>query len=519
MNYDALFLSVPWTEPIPAVAPVLLSACLKQDNLKAKGIDLSLHFYKEFHKKEYWAELKTKLQIGWVENNKLPRRAVIDILKWIKRYVLNLKKKYNPRWLGLSIFTSESVDFSYMLIYTIRRYWPEVMIAVGGKGTEVEVMYGSKKKHYQQYIDTGLADLAVVNDCEHIISKLIKENAKGVVIASGQTQTELDQSPVPIWDDYDLNAYTDYYDESMGNEPYMAITASKGCVRKCTFCDVEKYWPTYLYRDPTKVAEEIITGYKKTGIKTFAFTDNLINGSVSHYYKLNEILAKEIPGEIKYYGNAIFRGKQHMSEEHFEIAARAGCRGWAIGVESGSEKVRFDMRKKVTDEDTDWTVEMLAKYKIHQKWLMIVGYPTETEKDFQLTLDFLKKWAHLGKQGMVSVSFTPTFMLLDGSPLMGNRKLVHDMGLEHNIGSPWGQKFWTSTVNTSNTFPVRYDRWQRAKNLLEDLGYSWPELIPKDVWTKELDEMMKIYNVKKDKIEKELNESAKRTKTIPIFQN
>ena len=517
MPYDALFLSVPYTEPVPSVAPVLLSACLKRDNLTARGIDFGLHFYEEFYKKEYWPELKGQLITGWLQNNRIPRRAVIDMLKWTKRYVLDLKERYNPRWLGLSIFTLESIDFSYILIYTIRRYWPEVLIAVGGKGVE-STEFKTGKNHYDQYIDMGLADLAVVGDCEHIIGKLIKEDATGIVVAPPQKKEDLDRNPIPNWEEYDLRIYNNYYD-SLVSEPYMAITGSKGCIRDCTFCDVGSFWPKYIYRDPKLVANEIISGYRKTGIKAFQFTDNLVNGSVSHYRKMNEILAREIPNEIRYQGYAIFRGKQHMPEEDFELAARAGCGSWAIGVEGGSEKVRFDMRKKVTDEDTDYSAEMLAKYGIHQKWLMMVGYPTETEADFEMTLDLLRRWAHVGKKGGISVSFTPTFMLLHNSPLMQNTKLVHELGLSHNVRSVWGQKFWTSTANPDNIFPVRYDRWKRAVTLSEELGYPWVESNPKDLWYKELDELMKIYNSKKDEIEKELYESAKRTKIIPILQH
>ena len=84
MQYDAIFLSVPYTEPVPMVAPVLLSACIEKDGLKGKGIDFGLSFYQQFHNKPYWPILKSQLQLGWLEHTRLPKRAIIDILKFNK---------------------------------------------------------------------------------------------------------------------------------------------------------------------------------------------------------------------------------------------------------------------------------------------------------------------------------------------------------------------------------------------------------------------------------------------------
>lgn len=517
MQYDAIFLSVPYTEPVPMVAPVLLSACIEKDGLKGKGIDFGLSFYQQFHNKPYWPILKSQLITGWLENTRLPKRAIIDILKFNKKTVLDIEEKYNPKWIGLSIFTLESIDYSQILIYSIRRYLPNVKIIVGGKGSE-STEPQSGKRHYERYINSGQADLAVVGDCEHIIGKLLKEDAKGVIIAPSQTKEDLDNTPIPNWEHYDLHVYNDYY-KSLQDEPYMAISSSKGCIRDCTFCDVGSFWPKYIYRNPELVANEIITAYKKTGIRRFQFTDNLINGSTSHYHQVNQILADNIPNTIGYSGYAIFRNKNHMPEEEFELASRAGCKEWAIGVEGGSEKVRFDMRKKVTDEDTDWSIEMLDKYDIEQKWLMMVGYPTETEKDFQLTLDLMSRWAHIGRKGKISISITPTFMLLHNSPLMQDKRLVNELGLEHNVRDVWGQKLWTSTTNPENTFPVRLDRWRRAIDLQEQLGYKWAETSPKELWIKELNELLELYKIKESNIIESLANAHKRKRTIPIFEN
>jgi len=523
-SLDAVILSVPYNEALPMVAPVLLSACLNQGGVSAKGIDLNLVFYEYFSKKNYFTELKNQLVIGYIQKQKFPIRAVIDILKFNKKFLLDIKKKYNPKWIGLSIFSQQSIDFSYILIYSIRKYLPGVKIVIGGKGSEL-VCSIRKKRHSEIYIEHGLAELAVVGDCEHTIADMLKKNQTGVVINPQQSKEDLDNIPLPNWDEYDLKKYIEL-SNYMEQEPYMAISASKGCIRTCTFCDVGNFWPKYIYRDPYKVANEMITAYKKTGIRTFVFTDNLINGSVSNYRKINETLVKELPpGTLSYGGYAIFRDRKYMEADDFSLAKQAGCRWWAIGVESGSERLRFDQGKKITDEDLDWSVKHLAKNNIEQRWLMMVGYPSETDEDFKLTIELFKKYAYLGRQGHIKISITPTFMLLKNSPLMENKKIQEELGLAHNLQNPWADKFWTSTKNIENTFPVRLYRWKTLVKTMFDLGYPWNPAGDLDGWHKELDELEKVYNElsaadpKFDfKFDVAYNESKTKNKFIPISQ-
>lgn len=497
---DIAILSVPYTDPLPMVAPVLLSACLNKKNIRAKGFDFSIEFYKQFSKKSYWIDLKHALTIGQIGGNRLPRRCVVDILKFNKTFLLDLKQNHNPTWIGLSIFTSESINYSYLLIYSIRKYLPNVKIVIGGKGAEVVCSFRNKP-HYQLFIDNQAADLAVVGDCEHTIASAIKENASGIYKSRPQTKEDLDEAPIPNWDEYDLKQYIEF-SHTMVAEPYMAITASKGCVRKCTFCDVADFWPKYIYRNPETVANEIITAYQKTGIKRFQFTDNLINGSVTHYRTINQILADKIPNEISYGGYAIFRNKDSMPAEDFELAKRAGCKTWVIGIESGSERVRFELGKKITDEDLDWSTVNLAKQEIEQFWLFIVGYPTETDEDFELSLELLRKYAYLGRKGLIKPSVTPTFMLLKNSPIMQNDQLREELGLSHNIGFEWSDRFWTSTKNEDNTFPVRAERWRTFIKLTEELGYTTNPLISVngyEKWIEEVNSLEKIYHENKHK--------------------
>jgi radical SAM superfamily enzyme YgiQ (UPF0313 family) len=501
-----VILSIPYTEPLPMVAPVLLSACLNRAGISARGFDFSIDFLNHFIDKPYWAELKNLITIGVAPENRLSRRAVIDVLKFIRNRLLTIKRNYNPEYIGLSIFTNESINFSYILIPYIRRYLPEAKIMLGGRGLELTCGV-ENRLHREKYWDYGMADLLIVGDAETAIIDAVNESATGVYFAKPQDKTDLENIPVPNWDDYNFELYKKFenyalvegHDTPGQNSRYIAVTGSKGCVRHCTFCDVAAFWPKYIYRDGEKIAEEIIVNYRKTGIQDFRFTDNLMNGSISHYRKMNEYIARKLPDTIRYKGYAIFRNKSQMPVDDFKIAKAAGCVNWTVGVESGSERVRYDMKKKFSNDDMDHGIVNLHKNGITQGWLMIAGYPTETEWDHVETENFLRRYAHLAANNMITVGITPTFMLLRNSPLAQDSELINQYGLKFNLADNLSRYFWTADTNPENTFDVRFNRWKRLITLTQDLNYSFHWGMAIDKWVDELNNVKKIYDENKPK--------------------
>jgi len=490
---DIVIMSCPIMEPIPPMAPVLLSACLKEAGFSSIAKDLNIDFFNHFKDSGHWGDIHNLFAIGHVTKISLPRRVIIDILKFIKQYLLEVKKQYDPEYIGLSIFTSESVDFSILVMSYIKKYLPEVKIVLGGRGLENH--HGlTDMKHYEMYDKFGMADLIVVGDAETSLIDALTDDATGIYMSKQQTKEDLDRIPSPYWDDYDLATYNTAISSVSDNLRYMGITASKGCVRKCTFCDVANFWPKYIFREGTNVARDIIHSYKSTGITNFFFTDNLMNGSVTNFRKMNEMLAREIPREIEYQGYAIFRQQKHHPKEDFELAARAGSKRWIIGVESGSEKIRNEMRKKFSNEDIMYTANELFRNDIVQSWLFIVGYPSETEEDFQETLELLKQSKHLGKDGMLRINVTPPYMHIPTNNINTDPDLRTYYGLtDLDYTDALTVHFWKSELFPDNDFLVRVDRWRRLIQTSLDLGLTWHDerLISK--WKNEIDGLERVY--------------------------
>jgi radical SAM superfamily enzyme YgiQ (UPF0313 family) len=492
-----VILSVPYTEPLPMVAPILLSACLTTKGISAKGIDFSVEFFNHFYHQTYWPALKNLITIG--VSTKLPRRYLIDILKFTKNKLLAIQQEYNPEYIGLSIFTNESIDFTNILIYSIRKYLPDVKIILGGRG--LELICGVENiPYYQKYFNHSMADLIIVGDAEESLISAINEKAIGIYKSKQQTRADLLTTPIPNWDDYNLDVYKNFKDYAIqedndhkGKDPrYISITGSKGCVRECSFCDVASFWPKYIYRDGDIIAKEIITAYEKTGIVNFKFTDNLMNGSIKQYRIMNQVLSSTIPNTISYTGYAIFRGQSELSEEDFATASRAGCKQWSIGVESGSENVRYHMKKKFSNDDLDYSIRQLHKNNIAQSWLIMVGYPTETEKDFLDTVHLLERYKQLNANNMIDISFT-NFQVLHNSPLITNSEVKESLGIQYDHSAAYSRFFWTCDSNPTNTFIERYNRWHKLLTTVTDCGYNMQNIILIKKWKDELENLKTIY--------------------------
>ena len=135
--------------------------------------------------------------------------------------------------------------------------------------------------------------------------------------------------------------------------------------------------------------------WKATKIHSCEFTDSLINGSIREFRLLNKTLIKlqEQNPEfcITYKGQFICRSQGQFTEQDYQEMKQAGCNYLYVGVETFSERVRYEMDKKFNNEDLEFHLRMCGKYHIPNAFLMITGYPTETDQDHALNIAGLKK--------------------------------------------------------------------------------------------------------------------------------
>ena len=340
-----------------------------------------------------------------------------------------------------------------------------IKIVLGGSGLFQGGLNGRDSMAVDM-LDENLCDYYIKSEGETALVELMKgnDNYPGINMNFYEQIIDLGSMPTPNFSDYDLTDYP---------EQVMPITFSRGCVRKCTFCDIHEHWAKYTFRKGQDVADEVIKLHQEHGFKNFYFTDSLINGALKEFYKFVDILADynnklHKKDRISYTGQYIIRSEKFHRKDYWKKLKESGATYLAFGVESGSERVRNHMEKGFSDEDVEYTMRMLKKYNITCHWSLFVGYPTETNEDFEATLRMFEKYKDLAGNIVAGISIT-LMGILPGTPIY---KRVNELNITID---PKHEVNFIAHDNPSLTIEERVNRFRTAISRAQELNYSISE--------------------------------------------
>lgn len=452
---DILIVTAPYTETrFPLQAPAILKASVMEHGFTARTHDINHDFIQiEEQDKENFEILKNFFAFG-IMNNKSQMQIVED---YVSKTAQSLLEKFNPRHIAVSVFTYQCQPFSEMFAKKIREMDPNIKIILGGQGIKTQGI-NSTDDWASNLRARKVIDHYIVSEGEMALVNLLKEGqGAGVDNNDWVQQMNLDHSPLPDYSDYNLDSYS-------GDQ--IMITGSRGCVRKCTFCDIHKHWKKFVYRSGESIANEMIQQSERYGKYTFQFTDSLINGSMKAYRDFITVMAKhnaDAEKRIRWGGQFIVRGIKNMTKDDWHLTKQAGADWLSLGIESGSAAVRDHMKKQFSNQDLDEFVEQAYLNDVKLEFLMIIGYPTETYDDFLQTLNMFKRYKKY--QSCIStVALGSTLGVLQGTPLA--EEYGHDLSLND------GENFWIYDKNRSLDFRERIKRRIIAGEEIQGMGYD-----------------------------------------------
>lgn len=279
---------------------------------------------------------------------------------------------------------------------------------------------------------------------------------------------ELDVVPWPDYSYYNLNNY-----QRNDCQTELTIIGSRGCVRHCTFCDVAKTSPKYRYRSGDNIAAEIIHHYETHGVTNFYFADSLVNGSFKAFNDMCNGLAKyQFDKPISWSGQYIIRSRATTPKDHFKLLKESGCSTLFVGIESGSDRVRFELGKKFTNDDIEYYLENFSAYGIKTLFLMFTGYVTETEQDHADALAMFNRWQKYVATGTIlGIETLNLLSILPGAPLEEIAKKGNFMFLQDDNGST-NLRSWVNPALPKFDFKERVRR--HITMIEEAMRYKWP---------------------------------------------
>lgn len=178
------------------------------------------------------------------------------------------------------------------------------------------------------------------------------------------------------------------------------IQTKRGCALRCAYCTYNKIEGHY-YRliNPVRIADEIETLIKETGINDIEFVDSIFNEPLYHTKEvLRAIIGKNLDLKLHTMG----LNPRSVDEELLDLMKSAGFNEVDLSIESTNDSILKNLNKDFKYVDILRTSNLLKKKKIPATWFIMLGAPEETRESVIETLKTVSGIA--SKWDMVFVS-------------------------------------------------------------------------------------------------------------------
>ena len=191
-------------------------------------------------------------------------------------------------------------------------------------------------------------------------------------------------------DCYPMASYQGYRTETHGYLfDTIPVMSARGCPYRCSFCYSKDFWSSrFRKRDITRVLDEIEYGLVQLGCSKVHFNDDMFSLPLDRGKAiLSGMLERGLRAPM-YCTTRI----DCLDDEFLHLYERAGGGCIYFGIESGSERLRDAMQKRLRDTDIQSGVALLRKHPaIRVGFFLIFGYPGEQVEDVVATEELLRR--------------------------------------------------------------------------------------------------------------------------------
>lgn len=225
------------------------------------------------------------------------------------------------------------------------------------------------------------------------LQKASDDEAEMEVTSPRAQITDINDLPIP---DRSLVNY-EKYNRLIGQalvKNTIALQATRGCPYNCIYC--HKIWPkSHVFRSAENILAEIEL-YYNMGVRRFVFVDDVFNlhhGNSSRLFQ--QIIAKGLKVQL-FFPNGL-RG-DILTKEYIDLMVEAGTVNISLALETASPRLQKLIHKNLNLEKLYENLGYIASK--HPQVILEVafmhGFPTETEEEALMTLDFIKsiQWIH-----------------------------------------------------------------------------------------------------------------------------
>lgn len=298
-------------------------------------------------------------------------------------FVFTKLKRFKPDLIGLSAMTGP------MLLDVIQ-------IAKEAKsmfGVSFPVVMGGTHASLlpKQTLEHPLIDYVVIGEGEHTFAELVdaienkndlskilgigyKKDGKLIINKRRPLIENLDELPLVPWEMINYKKYFNYD---------LVLITSRGCPYKCGFCyNLQFNESRWRGMSAERVIKEIKNLEKLTTNRCLKFHDDNFTADKERLYKILNFLSPEY--------NLFIETRINYINEEFLKKLKKFKKVWLyFGVESGSQRILNKMKKAITVDQIRKAFQLCHKYKCSTTASVVLGSPTETEEELEMTLKLL----------------------------------------------------------------------------------------------------------------------------------
>ncbi|MBK7843315.1 MAG: radical SAM protein [Bdellovibrionales bacterium] len=374
-----------WCVEQPPLGIAYLTGFLEAKGYRVRQVDYSVRLFAELPDEQKHF-LDSHFHLNWIHEHNYRTKVVPVIEAWLQRWAEELAATAD-RIVGFTVLTT-SMLCTLDVVARLKKLRPDLTIVLGGphctryeggpemiKHPDVDMVVpdeGEETFHdYLQAIDEG-------RPLDSVKGLLFKREGQVIDTGTRDLIKDINALPIPVFSGFDLHQY-----RSLS----LPLLGSRGCIYRCSFCSETVLWKKFRYRSGDNMFLEFKQHSENLGVHGFYIVDSLINGNLRELERMCDLII-ESGLKVWWSGKASFR--RHMTKELLMKMAKAGCFGLDYGLESGSPKVISDMKKGFEIPVAERLIRETNEVGIKVGLFLLAGFPTETEDNFQETLDSLK---------------------------------------------------------------------------------------------------------------------------------
>ena len=386
-----------------------------------------------------WCDLPLELiAIGSPLARKGYRVRIIDQrvdAEW--RETLNRELAHNPVCVGVTSTTGPQLRHALDVSHIVKAHGDVPVVWGGIHATLLP----------EQTLERPEIDFVVQGEGERTFDELVAALERGgpagdiagvwrkdkgrVVHGAPRPFIDLNAEPPLEYDLVDVARYT----RTVFGVKRLSFSTSRGCSYPCAFCYSTVVHKRHFRALSPDVALEHLKAFTgRYGVRGLFPTDANFFLDLDRARAILEGVVREQLGLVFTRLHIRFDTLRRLTDEDLKLFERAGVKCLALGVESGSERIRTLLRKPIDEGDLHAVNARFRSSTIMPMYFFMLGFPTETKPELKATVDLFMRLASDNPRAYVSVN---TYVPFPGTELF-------DLAVSEGLTPPARMEDWFS---------------------------------------------------------------------------